>query len=175
MQKVKLPKRLDPFKCAVQRSEYSGLLLTQEMKRFVDSVVACDESVNVEVAFKKDEQGLTYFDGTLTTSASLTCERCNGQVAQSLHVDFCFSPVRSEAEIEELSDVYDPILVDDHGEVDILKLIEDELILALPLVAFHAEEDCAVSRDDMSFGEIDEEQERPNPFAVLKELKQKKE
>ena len=148
--------------------------MTSDMTRFVDSVAECDERVDVNVAFK-DEQGLTYFSGSISTSASLVCERCGGQMAQPLQIDFCFTPIKSESEIEELPDVYDPIEVDDQGEIDILQLIEDELILALPIVAFHAEEDCGVSKDDMSFGEIDEEDQRPNPFAVLKELKQKKE
>ena len=54
MQKVKLPKRLDPYKCAVQRSEYQGVFMTSDMTRFVDSVAECDERVDVNVAFKKD-------------------------------------------------------------------------------------------------------------------------
>ena len=50
----------------------------------------------------------------------------------------------------------------------------DELILAMPLVARHAPEDCSVDRDAMTWGEI-EEDEKPsdNPFAVLQELKRK--
>jgi uncharacterized protein len=145
------------------------------MKRFVGSVADCVDSVQVEIAFKKDEQGLTYFDGTLDTSATLICERCGGQIAQPLQVSFCFSPVKAGAGVEELSDFYDPIEVDDQGEIDILQLVEDELILALPLVAFHAEEDCAVKQNELSFGDIGEEIKRPNPFAVLKELKQDQE
>ena len=45
------------------------------------------------------------------------------------------------------------------------------MILALPIVALHAEEDCSVKQEDMSFGKIEPADERPNPFAVLKELK----
>lgn len=147
--------------------------MTSDMPRFVDSVAECDERVDVNVAFKKDEQGLTYFSGSISTSASLVCERCGGQMAQPLQIDFCFTPIKSESEIEELPEIYDPLEVDDHGEIDILQIVEDELILALPIVAFHAEEDCSVTQEELSFGNVGPENEKPNPFAVLKELKQK--
>jgi uncharacterized protein len=72
---------------------------------------------------------------------------------------------------EELPETFEPVEVNDHGEVDLLQLIEDELILSLPIVALHAEENCSVGPDDMTFGIIEPEQERKNPFEVLKELK----
>ena len=175
MQKVKLPKQLDPFKCAVQRSEYRGVYKSQDMTRFLDSVVACDETVAVDITFKKDEQGLTYFSGSVETSAMLVCERCGGQIAQPLQANFCFSPIRSDAEIEELPETYDPIEVNDQGEINILQVVEDELILQLPIVAFHAEEECGMSQNELSFGDVGTDDEKPNPFAVLKELKQNQE
>ena len=72
---------------------------------------------------------------------------------------------------DELPDIYDPVEVNDHGEVNLLQLFEDEMILSLPIVALHAEEDCGTKAKDMSFGKIEPVDERPNPFAVLKELK----
>ena len=56
-----------------------------------------------------------------------------------------------------------------------LQIFEDELLLSLPIVPLHAESECTVKRDDMSFGKIEPEQERQNPFAVLKELKRDQE
>lgn len=47
--------------------------------------------------------------------------------------------------------------------------------MALPQVAMHDEEDCKVDSEDMVFGEIPLADERPNPFAVLKNLKQSNE
>jgi uncharacterized protein len=72
---------------------------------------------------------------------------------------------------DELPDVYEPVEVDDQGEISLFQTLEDELILSLPIVALHAEKDCKQKRDKMSFGKIEPADERPNPFAVLKELK----
>ena len=87
MQKVKLPKQLDPFKCAVQRSEYRGVFLSRDMTRFLDTVVSSDEIVDVDITFKKDEQGLTYFDGSISTSASLFLTSCQFHPILRIHAN----------------------------------------------------------------------------------------
>ncbi|GAB3016356.1 23S rRNA accumulation protein YceD [Bowmanella dokdonensis] len=175
MQKVKLPKQLDPVKNAVKRSEYIGVMMANDMNRLQQAVAAVDQDIEVEVKFEKDAQELTFFSGRLNTEVSLICQRCNESFAHHLEVSFCFSPVRAEQDIDELPEAYDPVEVDDHGEINLLQLFEDELILALPIVPFHAEEDCRVSEEEMSFGKIEPVAERPNPFAVLKELKRDQE
>ncbi|WP_026375028.1 23S rRNA accumulation protein YceD [Aestuariibacter salexigens] len=177
MQKVKLPKSIDPVKSALKRSEYRGVMMSSDMARLLDAVAGVADNVEIEVKFAKDAQGLTYFDGSLATSVSLVCQRCNELFEQPLEVEFCFTPVQGSEQIEQdlLPDAYDPVEVDEYGEINLLQLFEDELILALPIVALHAEEDCKVSAEEMQFGQLTPEQERPNPFAVLKELKRDQE
>jgi len=175
MQKVKLPKQLDPIKSANIHSEYRGVMLASDMPRLIEVVADADEFIQIELQFNKDAQGLVFFEGKLETSVSLSCQRCNESFAHPLHVSFCYSPVLSQEQIDELPDIYEPIEVDDQGEINLLQIFEDELILSLPIVAFHAEESCNVKSDEMSYGKIDMVDERPNPFAVLKELKQDQE
>ena len=173
MQKVKLPKLVDPVKNATIRSDYRGVVLSSEMPRLLGAVADIAKEVDVEVNFAKDEQGLSYFQGHMACLTSLICERCNEVFEHPLDVSFCFSPVQSaKEEVEdELPDVYEPVEVNDQGEINLFQTLEDELILSLPIVALHAEEDCKQKRDNMSFGKIETVDERPNPFAVLKELK----
>ncbi|MDI5434854.1 hypothetical protein MJM45_30755, partial [Salmonella enterica subsp. enterica serovar Kentucky] len=47
----------------------------------------------------------------------------------------------------------------------VYELIEDEIILALPVVPVHDSEHCEVSEADMVFGELPDEAQKPNPFA----------
>jgi uncharacterized protein len=175
MQKVKLPHQVDPVKSAMKRSDYRGVIAIDDMERLKGAVVSYDDWVEVEVQFEKDAQGLTVFHGTLDTNVSLICQRCNEAFDCSVHTTFCFSPVQGSQDSELLPEAYEPVEVNDHGEVSLLQLFEDELILSLPIVPLHAEEVCSVSSSDMQFGEIEPEQERPNPFAVLKELKRDQE
>ncbi|HCA76673.1 MAG TPA: 23S rRNA accumulation protein YceD, partial [Alteromonas sp.] len=149
MQKVKLPHQVEPVKSALKRSDYEGVIATIDMARLMGSVVSSDEWVEVKVQFEKDAQGLTVFHGTLDTAVVLLCQRCNEAFDCPLHVDFCFSPVQGQQAAEALPEAYDPVEVGDHGEVNLLQLFEDELILSLPIVPFHAEEDCTITSDDM--------------------------
>ena len=176
MQKVKLPKRLDPIKTATKRSEYSGIVVAKDMPRWLDAIYAGADNVHVEVKFTKDAQGLTLFHGSLDTSAELICQRCNKPYGHPVHVDFNFTPVQgNELDALELPEAYEPVEVDEHGEVNLLQLFEDELIISLPIVSLHAEDVCTVKEDDMKFGKLKPEQERENPFAVLQKLKRDQE
>ncbi|WP_395343473.1 23S rRNA accumulation protein YceD [Ningiella sp. W23] len=171
MTNVKLPKRLDPVKSAQKRSSYEGLYVADDMKRLAESVDSVLSDVSVTVEFSKDAQSLTYFQGTLAVQVNLICQRCNQGYAHHVDTSFCFSPVQGSEQADMLPDAYEPVEVDDHGEVDLFQLVEDEAILSLPIVALHADEDCAINAKDMVFGKIEPEPERENPFAVLKELK----
>lgn len=171
MANVKLPKKLDPIKNAQKQSIYDGLYLAHEMKRFSSSVVEVSTNIPVKVEFAKDAQGLTYFKGHISADVQLVCQRCNQPFEYSVYTEFSFAPVQGNDDEELIPDVYDPVQVDDHGEIDLFQVLEDELILALPIVALHSQDDCTVKAEDLQFGEIEPEPERENPFAVLKELK----
>lgn len=171
MTNVKLPKKLDPIKSAQKQSSYDGIYYANEMKRYSSAVVAVEAEVPVNVEFLKDAQGLTYFNGKMHSQVQLICQRCNNVFDHSVNAEFCFTPVQGNEESDLLPDAYEPVEVDDHGEVDLFQLIEDELILSLPIVALHSKEDCAIKEEDLQFGKIEPEPLRKNPFAVLKELK----
>ena len=90
MQKVKLPKQLDPIKSATKRSEYQGVMLTADMPRLLSTVAGVDDEVDIEVKFLKDEQGLSYFEGQIRCETSLICQRCNGVFYSSFRCVFLF-------------------------------------------------------------------------------------
>ena len=171
MTNVKLPKKIDPIQSAQKRSTYDGVYLADQMKRFTDAVVAVEAEIPVKVEFLKDAQSLTYFKGEMRSQVQLVCQRCNEIFNHSVYTEFCYSPVQGSEQENDLPDAYEPVEVNDHGEVDLFHLLEDELILSLPIVALHSQDDCAIKQDDLQFGKIEPGPERINPFAVLKELK----
>jgi uncharacterized protein len=171
MTNVKLPKKLDPNKSAQLRSKYDGVYLANEMLRYSSAVVAVQAEVPVKVEFLKDAQSLTYFSGEMRSQVQLICQRCNQVFDHSVYAEFCFTPVQGTEQIDLLPDAYEPVQVDDHGEVNLFELLEDELILSLPIVPLHSQDECSVKAENMQFGKIEPEPVRKNPFAVLKELK----
>ena len=107
------------------------------------------------------------------TAVRLECQRCLDPVDTPLAFERRFLFVADEAAAARLAaDQEDDVLVISRS-FDLLELVEDELLLALPLVPRH--ETCP-RPPAMNF-EADEaedepvEAERPNPFAALAALK----
>jgi uncharacterized protein len=69
----------------------------------------------------------------------LQCQRCLGPVQECLEVDREFLFVSTEAQAEELDDSSDVDVLVASKAFDLLELVEDELLMALPLVARHPE------------------------------------
>ncbi|MFV2765893.1 hypothetical protein ACNIY9_27930, partial [Escherichia coli] len=76
---------------------------------------------------------------------------------------YCFSPERSDEQAQALPEAYEPIEVNEFGEIDLIAMVEDEIILALPVVAVLDSEHCEVSEADMVFCVLPEEAQKPNP------------
>jgi uncharacterized protein len=108
------------------------------------------------------------------TSIPLTCQRCMGAVATPLEMDQWYRFVANEDIAMAEDDQSEEDLLVMEPQFDLLAVLEDELLMALPLVPMH--EQCPVAPqlsagdEGMEGGEV----ERPNPFAVLAQLKSQK-
>ena len=173
MHKVKLPLTIDLARAAQKRLDYQGVYAPELVARLADTVVSVDSDVECTMSFAIDNQRLAVLQGTADVQVTLSCQRCNQSFPHAVHVSYCFSPVSSDEQAEALPEAYEPVDINDFGEIDLLAVIEDELILALPVVPVHDSEHCEVSDADMVFGKLPEEAEKPNPFAVLASLKRK--
>lgn len=101
---------------------------------------------------------------------SLECQRCLQPVAVPLAVQRSFRFVPDEATAAQIdADSEDDVLVLTRA-LDLHELVEDELILALPLVPRH--DVCPQPLEAPADGE-DVPAERPNPFAALAALKRR--
>jgi len=102
------------------------------------------------------------------TRATLQCQRCLQPMHEALAVDRWFRFVASEDEAARLDEeTEDDVLVLSRA-FDGLELLEDELILALPIVPRH--ETCPEPLPS-SAGDDEVEEETPNPFAALAALR----
>ena len=99
-----------------------------------------------------------------------TCQRCLQPYAQAVEVERWFRFVATEEiALAEDDDSEEDLLVLD-PRFDLCALVEDELLLALPLVPMH--EECP-EPPRMSAGELPEAepQDKPHPFAALASLR----
>ena len=101
----------------------------------------------------------------------MECQRCLTPVDVPLDVERSFRFVADEATAEALDEECDEDLLALSREFDLRELIEDELLMALPVVPRHAECPTSVplasSDDDFEAANS----EKPNPFAALAALR----
>jgi len=102
-------------------------------------------------------------------TVTLQCQRCLKAVTHDLLVDRRFRFVRGEEEAEKLDEELEDDVLALLPRLDLQELVEDELILALPVVARHGG-DCPqplpLPMDDLTV-----EGAASNPFAALAALK----
>ncbi|NHI00797.1 23S rRNA accumulation protein YceD [Oceanimonas sp. MB9] len=173
MEKVKLPIKVDPARCANKRLDYQGVYAAELMPRLAESTQGIHGDIDASLSFGTDAQGLRVMTGHARAQVALQCQRCNELFDTTIESEFTYTPLRRDAEAPELPEAYETFEADEFGEVNLVEIIEDELILALPLVPAHENEHCAEGKYDLSYGDIPEAEERPNPFAILEELKRK--
>ena len=131
--------------------------------------------VEADLEFGRDEQGTYFAVGSLKASVEMICQRCMTampvEVAAEIKLGFC----GSDEMAQRIPERYEPCLVEEEP-VALTDLIEDELILALPLVALHPEQSCQpwLEENQVEATEQEVTEERKNPFAVLEGLKQQK-
>ena len=170
MQNLKLPITISPSRSAQRRLVCKGVFKLADMTRLLAECESRSEHVQVSVKFDVDERGLTVMSGTGSALVALTCQRCTENFQQRLEFSFSFSPVKDFEEADALPSYYDAIELDENGEVNLRELVEDELLLMIPLIPRHTLEDCQAPADSV-WGELPEELDKPNPFDVLKQLK----
>jgi len=101
------------------------------------------------------------------------CQRCLGPVEVPVVVEreFRFVATEEQAEVEDEESEEDVLVLS--RDFNLLELLEDELLMALPVVPKHGicPDPVKLQAADADF--VEEEDQKPNPFAVLQRLKDK--
>lgn len=137
MPNVKLPLTIDAARAAQKRLDYIGVYDPEQISRVAESVVSVDSDVQVSLSFDIDNQRLAVISGSADAAVTLMCQRCNQPFAHQVHTTFCFSPVVTDEQAEALPEAYEAVYINEFGEVDLLAMIEDEIILSLPIAPVH--------------------------------------
>lgn len=111
-----------------------------------------------------------WLDLQASVALPMQCQRCLTPVLEMVEAERSFRFVADEATAAALDDESEEDILVISRDFDALALIEDELILSLPLVPLHevCPQSVPMSAVDPEFLEASE---RPNPFGVLAGLK----
>jgi uncharacterized protein len=111
-----------------------------------------------------------WLDLRASVQLPMQCQRCLTPVLETVKAERSFRFVADEATAAALDDEAEEDILVISRDFDALALVEDELILSLPLVPLHEVCPEAVPMSAMD-PEFELAAERPNPFGVLAGLK----
>jgi len=156
-----------------------GVMPLQKLERLAQESIGLQPGLMVnwqaaaELRVGSTGQPDTWLHLEANTTVPMTCQRCMGAVQTPLQIDQWYRFVANEEIAMAEDDASEEDLLVMAPQFDLLALLEDELLMALPLVPMH--EVCPVapllSASDLG-GDVDEEA-RPHPFAALAQLKKK--
>lgn len=143
----------------------SGEVRFSELPRLLDMLVNPLGILAYSVQGGVDKQGTHFLDVSMAGECSLRCQRCLSGFDYAIRLQMRLL-LRDQASLDGLDDdaeEFDSILAD--TRLDVLELLEEEILLSLPIAPRHESGACRAKDDENGLGE-----ER-NPFAILAELK----
>jgi len=173
-----VPEKLDVAALAHDDASLAGEWPAASLERLADSAApeapanawpALQWRLHGEIRQPKGAKAQTWLHLTASGRVALTCQRCLKPVHEGIEIDRWIRFVDTEAEAAALDVDSDDDVLALPRHLDARELIEDEFLLALPLVPRHdsCPEPLAHVEDDLE----PQAEQRPNPFAKLAALK----
>ncbi len=108
--------------------------------------------------------------GEIQAQVRLICQRCLEPVVVELAAKTSLGFVQTEEQAALLPSDLEPFLYEEE-EIPLSSVLEQELLLALPIVAYH--DQCSHQSYEPNEQEVTAAEPKQNPFAVLEQLKGK--
>lgn len=161
---------IDPIQLADKGASVAGELPLKGMPRLIEMCWDDQGSVNVDLQFIRDPgDGLRAMRGRIVARVGLTCQRC----MERLDIELSAEPhllLLKPGERNDLVERGDALVIE--HPVKLSDLVEDELLLEVPMVPMHSADQCRPkSVTAATPGAEKKKDTEANPFSVLERLK----
>ena len=167
---VEVPEVVDAWRMVAARRGFEGRLPLSSMERLGASLFDSEGEVVFALEFDRDALQVPYVEVRIEAALPLQCQRTLQRFEYPLRILQRMGLLAADADDSAeaaLPPEYEALQVAEDGSLKLAELIEDELILALPVVPV-APGSESVERD---WPAPADEQMRANPFAVLAGIK----
>jgi len=165
---AEVPGKVDGWRMVAAGREFEGRLPLAGMARLGDLLFDAEGVAHWAAGFGRGELELPYVDVRVDARLPLQCQRTLQRFEHPVQVRQRYGLVRDEDGEAALPEGWEALLPAEDG-VDLAALVEDELILAVPLIPVMPGSE-AVERDWPVHAD---EETRANPFSALAALKKK--
>ena len=168
-----LPEYLDLTKVGHTPLLLAGSLSVSRMSRLCAAVTDASGEARIDLRIFK-EGGLAVVSGKIQANLGLSCQRCFGPLRYPVNAAIHLAWTGGAQEAVQPLGSYE-VLDSSSGRVKLVELVEDELLLTLPLAARHdTADECGVHRKmDAKPGSTAPPVTDRHPFEILKTLKRR--
>ena len=138
---------------AARQAELVGEFAVEKMARLAEYAGAQTGTVEARFAFARHDAGWIALTVSLQAALSVICQRCLEPLELEITEDVEFGIVDTDESAGLLPEGLETVVLDG-DRFSPQQLVEDEMIMAVPLVPKHAPEQCAVDADALPDGVI---------------------
>ncbi|MGH8549901.1 MAG: YceD family protein [Methylococcales bacterium] len=154
---------LDPFIIAERGRSYTGTIALSQLDRLGNSLVDNRGDVRYALHFAKEDK-VYAVAGQFKADLFLECSVCLDKMIYPVEAHTKLGMVSSLDEAALLPEAFEPLLVVNR-QLRIKEIVEEELLLAIPIIPRHAECRIANPSDQPPMSRMN------NPFSILANLK----
>ena len=136
-----LPAHIDPMQLAEQGAQLAGVLPLKGMSRLLPACVDDVGEIQIDLQFGRDEGGNVHeLRGKIGATVHVACQRCLEPMDLTLETDTRLLLLRAGERADALAPEAEALTV--AGPVSLQALVEDELLLVMPMTPMHPLQAC---------------------------------
>jgi len=158
-----IPSKLDFSKEAKNQRKLKFSIQGSRLPRLVNLLPQVDSNIQATLMFGMDEDKKMFLDLQVEANLLLECQRCLEPLPFELVSEHRLVPEGGND--QEPMEGVEPLVLDENGNIDVIEILEDELLLALPMCPMHETLKCHSEKKDLQ-----DLPETHKPFSGLAEL-----
>lgn len=160
---------IDAFEYSRLKESREGDVAVSDLLRLSDELADASGSIHWSLQGGAATIGHPQLNLAVAGRVNLKCQRCLAPLAFDIGSESILVLAKDEAQADEIDGLLEDDAIDvivGHKALNVVELIEDEALLAMPLSPKHEVCPVQVGINGLSSGD------RVSPFAVLKDVKQ---
>ena len=167
---MEFPNYINTRKAFDQEMSFQGRVDESRLSRLAE-LITSPGKLEVEASLQvfRDDNNFRRITGAVKGLMNVCCQRCLDSLELKIYDDINLVIIESENELTNLDPGLEPWIIEG-THLDLSEIIEEQLLLSMPIVSFHAEGKCSNDSIDGTIRENFDREPRGNPFDVLKTL-----
>lgn len=139
---MELRQLIDPVECLKQDKSFQGVVSSAELPRLSELLLSpTEKNIAYSMTFSRDASKRCIIHSHVTAQLPVLCQRCGQAMVLPVDVSTQLCVVADDQLAKQLPADYEPLVIAE-GVVSFGDIVEEELLLAVPMIPKHPEDEC---------------------------------